>query len=85
MMSELSIDPQVLKALVNTTMPYGKFSGALNADIPEHYLVWMARTGFPKGNLGLLLSLMYEIRLNGLEYLLKPLRQGQFTTENKHY
>jgi uncharacterized protein len=84
-MSSLILDPQLLKALVNTTMPYGKFSGELIADIPEHYLVWMARTGFPKGNLGLLLSLMYEIRLNGLEHLLKPLRQGQFTNADKHY
>jgi uncharacterized protein (DUF3820 family) len=36
--------------------------------------MWMGREGFPKGNLGQLLGLMYEIRLNGLEALLKPLR-----------
>jgi uncharacterized protein len=73
-MNEFPFDPQLLKALVTTSMPYGKYGGTIIADIPEHYLVWMARTGFPKSKLGELLSLMYEIRLNGLEYLLKPLR-----------
>ena len=55
-------------------MPYGKYAGHMIADIPEHYLMWMGREGFPKGKLGQLLGLMYEIRLNGLEPLLKPLR-----------
>jgi uncharacterized protein len=73
-MNELPLDPQLLKSLVTTPMPYGKFTGKMIADIPEHYLVWMAKSGFPKGKLGELLSLMYEIRLNGLEYLLNPLR-----------
>lgn len=54
-------------------MPYGKYQGRTIADIPEHYLVWLAGQGFPKGKLGELLALMYEIRLNGLEGLLKPL------------
>lgn len=73
-MSEFPFDPQLIKALTTTTMPYGKYAGRVIADIPEHYLVWMAREGFPKGKLGQLLALMYEIRLNGLEPLLNPLR-----------
>jgi len=73
-MADFPFDPQLIRALITTKMPYGKFSGTLIADIPEHYLVWMARSGFPSGRLGELLSLMYEIRLNGLEYLLSPLR-----------
>ena len=73
-MNEHPFDPQLIKALVTTSMPYGKYSGSLIADIPEHYLVWMARQGFPSGKLGQLLALMHEIRLNGLEPLLKPLR-----------
>jgi len=75
MMDEFPFDPQLIKALVTTKMPYGKYSGSLIADIPEHYLVWLARSGFPKGKLGQLLALMHEIRLNGLEPILKPLRQ----------
>lgn len=74
-MDEFPFDPQLLKDLVTTTMPYGKYAGHVIADIPEHYLMWMGREGFPKGKLGQLLALMYEIRLNGLEKLLVPLRK----------
>ena len=73
-MDDFPFDPYLLKELVSTVMPYGKYAGHVIADIPEHYLVWMAREGFPKGKLGQLLALMYEIRLNGLEPLLNPLR-----------
>ena len=73
-MDDFPFDPYLLKELVSTVMPYGKYVGHVIADIPEHYLVWMAREGFPKGKLGQLLALMYEIRLNGLEPLLNPLR-----------
>jgi len=55
-------------------MPFGKYKGWLICDLPESYLVWFHRQGFPEGKLGVLLSTMYEIRLNGLEYLLKPLK-----------
>lgn len=64
-----------LIALVNTTMPYGKYQGRLLADLPGHYLGWFAREGFPKGNLGQLLALMYEIDHNDLRSLLQPLRK----------
>ncbi len=73
-MEDFNLHPELLRELINTTMPYGKYAGSALADIPEHYLLWMAREGFPKGKLGQLLALMYEIRLNGLEVLLKPLR-----------
>jgi uncharacterized protein len=69
------LDPEDIKSLISYPMPYGKYKGRPIADIPEHYLVWMARSGFPVGRLGHLLQLMYEIRLNGLEYLLVPLRE----------
>jgi len=71
---DLSLAPELLRELITTPMPYGKYAGHAIADVPEHYLVWMARTGFPPGKLGQLLALMYEIRLNGLEKLLTPLR-----------
>lgn len=57
-------------------MPYGKYRGRLLADLPGHYLNWMARTGFPKGELGQLLALMHEIDHNGLSPLLRPLREN---------
>jgi uncharacterized protein (DUF3820 family) len=54
-------------------MPYGKHKGKLLKELPVSYLEWIAREGFPKGKLGHLLSTMYEIKINGLDYLLKEL------------
>ncbi len=67
-----------LMELVRTRMPFGQYQGRLICDLPEHYLVWYHQKGFPPGKLGMLMSTMYEIRLNGLEYLLKPLRNQSF-------
>jgi uncharacterized protein (DUF3820 family) len=68
-------DPTILIELANTKMPYGKYQGRVLADIPEPYLVWLSQQGFPKGRLGEQLQFLYEIKLNGLEGLLKPLRR----------
>jgi uncharacterized protein len=70
-----SADPNILKELTVTKMPFGKFKGRVISNLPEFYLVWYHRKGFPTGKLGMLLSTMYEIRLNGLEYLLTPLNK----------
>lgn len=43
-------------------------------DLPEDYLLWFKQKGYPKGKLGEQLALMFEIKSNGLEYLLKPIR-----------
>lgn len=63
-----------LMLLVTKTMPYGKYEGRLLADLPGHYLGWFARSGFPRGEIGRLLELMYEIDHNNLRELLQPLR-----------
>ena len=69
------MNSQILQDLVKMPMPFGKYKGTLLCDLPEYYLVWFQNKGFPEGKLGMLLSTMYEIKLNGLEYLLKPLKQ----------
>jgi hypothetical protein len=69
------MDSNVLLELVSVKMPYGKYAGKFICDLPEHYLVWYHSKGLPAGKLGMLMSTMYEIRLNGLEYLLTPLKQ----------
>ncbi|MFV0438874.1 MAG: DUF3820 family protein [Desulfopila sp.] len=65
----------MLLELVETRMPFGKYSGRLLIDLPEPYLVWFAGKGFPAGKIGQLLALVHEIKVNGLEYLFDPLRQ----------
>lgn len=69
------INPQILTDLVTMRMPYGKYKGTVMCNLPEPYLVWYHQKGFPSGKLGMLLNTLYEIKLNGLEYLLKPLRK----------
>ena len=68
------MNPEDLQRLVTLEMPYGKYKGRCIADLPGNYLTWFAREGFPKGEIGRLLSLMHEIDHNGLSDLLKPLR-----------
>jgi uncharacterized protein (DUF3820 family) len=63
----------ILTELVNTKMPFGKYKGRYLYQLPEPYLVWFHQKGFPEGKLGMMLNTMYEIKLNGLEYLLKPI------------
>jgi uncharacterized protein (DUF3820 family) len=66
---------ELLLQLVNMQMPFGKYKGRLLCDLPVYYLEWFQRKGFPPGKLGVLLTTIYEIKLNGLEYLLKPLKK----------
>ncbi|MCW3807450.1 DUF3820 family protein [Plebeiibacterium marinum] len=68
------MNEKLLLDLVKTRMPFGKYKGTILCDLPEPYLVWFHQKGFPEGKLGMLLATLYEIKLNGLEYLLKPLR-----------
>jgi uncharacterized protein (DUF3820 family) len=65
----------ILTDLVKIRMPFGKYKGVLICNLPEPYLVWFHSKGFPEGKLGMLLATIYEIKLNGLEHLLTPLKR----------
>ena len=68
--------PEILKEIVITKMPFGKYEGRLLCDLPVSYLEWfVAQGGFPKGKLGVLLSTVYEIKLNGLEDIIYELKR----------
>jgi uncharacterized protein (DUF3820 family) len=67
-------DKNAFLKLAQATMPFGKYAGRRLVDLPEPYVVWLSRKGFPKGELGEMLSTVYEIKVNGLEYLFKPLK-----------
>jgi uncharacterized protein (DUF3820 family) len=67
-------DRYALMKLARATMPFGKYAGQRLVDLPEPYVVWLSRKGFPEGELGEMLSTVYEIKVNGLEYLFKPLK-----------
>ncbi|HAQ64568.1 MAG TPA: hypothetical protein DCR43_01720 [Bacteroidales bacterium] len=68
-------DPEILLQIVRMPMPFGKYKGTLLSDLPVSYLEWFQRTGFPDGKLGVLLQTVYEIRLNGLEFILAQLKR----------
>lgn len=68
-------DGTLLITLVNMKMPFGKYKGTVLCDLPVSYLEWFAREGFPPGKMGMLLATLYEIKINGLEQLLKPLKK----------
>jgi len=69
----VSPDSEYLLKLAKAIMPFGKYKGLRLVDLPEPYVVWFSQKGFPKGELGDMLRNIYEIKVNGLEYLFEPL------------
>ena len=67
-------DSGLLLQLVSMKMPFGRYKNTILCDLPVSYLEWFQRKGFPDGKLGMLLQTLYEIKLNGLEGLLKPIK-----------
>ncbi|MEN9335634.1 MAG: hypothetical protein RLZZ500_621 [Bacteroidota bacterium] len=61
--------------LAHTKMPYGKYEGRYLIDLPEYYLVWLQNNRLPKGKLGEQLKLVHELKLNGLEYLIRNIQK----------
>lgn len=74
MAKELIPDHRALLELAEMRMPFGRYAGRQLIDLPEPYIVWFAQQGFPAGKLGEMLRSVYEIKVNGLEYLFVPLR-----------
>ena len=68
-------DQQKLIDLAHTKMPFGKYEGYYLIDIPEYYIVWYRNKGLPNGTLGEQLQLVYELKLNGLEDLIRNIRR----------
>ncbi len=64
-------DGSLIKEALTTQMPFGKYKGTTIARLPVSYLEWFIRKGgFPQNKLGRQMQTIYEIKLNGLEYLL---------------
>lgn len=70
------MNPEQLPKLANMKMPFGKYAGRVLIDLPEEYLLWFAQKGFPNGELGELMALALVVRSEGLESLVRPLKQG---------
>ncbi len=72
-MPQLEPDPRELMELAGARMPFGKYEGRRLIQLPEPYLVWFSRKGFPPGKLGCQMALTLEIKINGLEPLVMEL------------
>jgi len=68
---------QFLIKLANTKMPYGKYKGRYMIDLPEYYVVWYRNKGFLKGQIGEMLSTVYELKVNGLEELVRTIQRAK--------
>lgn len=75
MLMEKNSQQHLLEKLANTKMPYGKYKGKYLIDLPEHYIVWYRNKGFPPGKFGEMMHLVYELQLNGLEDLVRRLKE----------
>lgn len=72
---QLQPDKNFLIKLAHTKMPYGKYKDRYLIDLPEYYIVWYHTKGFPKGQLGNLLQTVYELKVNGLEELIRTIKK----------
>ncbi|CAM1374261.1 DUF3820 family protein [Tenacibaculum xiamenense] len=70
----MDTNKQFLIDTANMKMPFGKYKGTYLIEIPEYYLVWYKNKGFPNGKLGQMMTLVYELKLNGLEDILRKIR-----------
>lgn len=73
----MEFQPELLRDLIRQKMPFGKYKDCVLYQLPVSYLEWFNRKGFPKGKLGMQLQTLYEIKLNGLEFLLHELKQRE--------
>ncbi len=75
MQDQPNANPELLLQVISMKMPFGKYKGTTLSKLPVSYLEWFSQKGFPAGKLGILLQTIYEIKLNGLEYLLDGLKK----------
>lgn len=72
-----------LAEIGRTFMPYGKFgprhyppNGFPIYDLPAEYLMWFAnKGGFPKGRLGMLLKMVYQMKVDGSDMIFDIFRK----------
>jgi uncharacterized protein (DUF3820 family) len=80
-MENVQPDPEILKQLVLTKMPFGKYKGTLICDLPVYYLEWLHSKGLPPGKMGMLLGTAFEIKTNGLTPILDLVKRSVRSSE----
>ena len=89
-MDDLSAQMQNdLAEIGRTYMPFGKYGPAHHPpngvpiyDLPAEYLMWFAnKGGFPKGRLGVLLKMVYQMKVDGSDIVFDVFRRKFGRTE----
>jgi len=75
----LGFTPEHLIKLARWKMPFGKYAGNALIDLPEEYLFWFQKNGFPQGELGELMKFCLDLKIEGLDSLIKPLKDTEFS------
>jgi len=70
----LGFSQEHLLKLAKWKMPFGKYAGQVLIDLPEEYLFWFEKNGFPTGELGELLKFCLDLKIEGLDGLIKKLK-----------
>ncbi len=82
-MEPVQPDVKILIAIVTTQMPFGKYKGTLISDLPVYYLEWLKNKGLPAGKMGMMLSTVYEIKVNGLNTILDKVKTAVRNSRNQ--
>lgn len=69
------LEKENLIKLARMQMPFGKYAGRVLIDLPEEYLLWFDKKGWPSGELGDLLKLCLALKIEDLDSVVKPLKR----------
>jgi uncharacterized protein (DUF3820 family) len=72
---DLKPDYKALLDLAHAKMHFGKYKGRYLSELPEFYLVWFRQQGFPKGKTGDQLQQVLDMKVNGMEDILRTIRR----------
>lgn len=77
-----------LAEIQRTRMPFGKFGpracppdGMPIHDLPSEYLGWFAQRGWPRGRIGELLRMVYQMKVDGSGVAFQPMRREKKTDD----
>ncbi|WAJ69086.1 DUF3820 family protein [Catenovulum adriaticum] len=60
--------------IANMQMPFGRYVGRALIELPEEYLLWFQKKGWPNGELGQLLQICLVVKMENLDHLIIPLK-----------
>lgn len=72
---DLGFSKAQLIKLARWHMPFGKYAGRALIDLPDEYLFWFEKNGFPDNELGELMKLCLVLKVDGLDNLIRPLKK----------